>query len=100
MCNLEKSKHVPRSILAEVIPAKMCSMLLNKGLVNLYVLQHTEALLVRAEKKYVNCNFSIPHAKQCIQITCFRDCHSVTLVTVEVVFASLEIMLLVADFIA
>lgn len=52
------------------------------------------------QKKSMQTNFSIPYAKQCIQITCFHDCHSVTLVIVEMVFASLEIMLLIADFIA
>jgi len=75
-------------------------MLLHKGLVNFYMLQHAEALLVRAKKRYANCNFSIPHAKQCVWITCFSDCHSRMLVTVEMFFASVEIMLLVADFIA
>lgn len=64
------------------------------------------------QKKYANYHFSILHAKQYTQITCFCDCHSVTSMSVEVTFASLqwrcrllctsalEIMLLVADFIA
>lgn len=57
MLNLEERKCVPRRILAEVIPAKMGSMLLNKGQVNLYMPQYTEALLVRAKKSMQTITF-------------------------------------------